>query len=749
MKKSLYILAAFAAIVFVSCQKEQEKKQEDTTIEQVVEQKGTVLHASVNEPEDTKVTANPVGVFAWQTSDKIAVLDDNGDAVEFSASSAGSSSEFTCASSISLGDYAQYPYSADFVGVGNTLEFRIPEVITYSANATNMPMLGKISGDAATFKAVGGLLKLIVYGVPEDATELEFAANNKKVSGAFEIADASIEAPVIETSDKGSGDNIITIDFTGKRSANMVFYFPLPTGTIDGFTLTFNDSELTSKTSSKNLVIERNDIIVAPAINLVVVPDESLTNEEISGTLENSYNGTAATISSVSGDWTYLNSCLQSSKYQIKNNGYLQTPEFTYNISEIVLNSVTGTSGGFTGTIYFSKSNSTAAANVLTSESCSGVNGGNVTLSVPSGYKTGYIKFSSTGRFSSVTVKFSGVSSTPTINISPVSPARTIGIGQNTTSNITGISLSNELDDLGIGVATSEAWLSATLSEGTLSISSTEYNHETTDRVGYVYLKATGAPTRTVTVTQKPSLVGIPSLSSEAGNKTFTVSWTPDEKAGSYEAYYSTTDNLANPDVVGTPLTVDDSSTPYTVTPSATLANGTPYYVYVRVASVSSSYNSIYAASPSWAKISVTPTAGGGSLPTPETITFGSLSLTNGDQYSSIGKGTSYANDKNFTISFAGGDNDGKYYTTGSGIRTYASDSGSFTINSSYYISKIVFTFSSDSYAPADAKYSVSTGSLTTGAGATWTGKAKEITITNTASSSHWRMQSLTVTYTE
>lgn len=746
MKKSIYLLAALSAALFASCAKDVEKENVETVIES-----GTTLRAVVEGATDTKVSANPVGVYSWQASDKIAVLDDNGDPFEFTASTAGVATEFTSASSITLGKYAQYPYSDKFAALEDNLDFHIPSAITYSANATNMPMLGKISGDAATFKAVGGLLKLIVYGVPGDATELEFAATNKKISGGFDIADATVEAPVIVTSAKGTGDNLITIDFAGKRSANMVFYIPLPTGTIDGFTLTFNDSELTSKSSSKELVVGRNDIIVAPAINLVVVPDASLTNAEISETLENSYNSEPATISSASGDWTYLNSCLQSSKYQIKNNGYLQTPEFTYNISEIVLNSVTGTSGGFTGTIYFCKSNSTAVANVLTSESCSGVNGKNVTLSIPSGYKTGYIKFSSTGRFSSVTVKFSGASSSPTINISPASPTRTIGIGQNTTSNITGISLSNALDDLGIGVTTSEAWLSATLSEGTLSISSTEYNHETTDRVGYVYLKATGATTRTVTVTQKPSLVASPSLSSDAGDKTFTVSWAPDEKASSYEAYYSTTDNLANPDVAGTPLTVDDSSTPYTVTPSATLTNGTPYYVYVRVASVSSSYSSIYAASTSWAKISVTPTAGGGSLPTPETITFSELSLTNGNQYTSIGKGTAYASTKNFTISFGGTANDGKYYTTGTGIRTYSNNTtnGYFTISSSYNISKVEFTFSADSNAPANTKYSVNTGSMTTGVGATWTGKAKEITITNTAGSGHWRMQSLTVTYTE
>lgn len=755
MKKTIFILTSLIAVSFAACQKNVEEEitemPEDNTAEVINPEvtPGSILHAVVGNETDTKVSANAIGTYTWQTSDKIAVLDNNGDAFEFTASSAGTSVDFTSSSSITFGDYAAYPYSASFAASGDYVEFFIPSTIEYSADATNMPMLGRISEGAATFRAVGGLLKLIVYGVPSDATSLEFSAKAQKISGGFDIDDASKADAKIVTTTKGTGDNIITIDFTGKRSENMVFYIPLPTGTIEGFDLTFDDSELTSKSSSKNLTVSRNDIIIAPTLNLTVVPDASLTNSEITSAVGNSYNASETkTITSASGTWTYLNACVQLSLYQMKSAGYLQLPTFSNNISEIVLNSVQGTSGGFTGTIYFSKTNSTAAAQVITSKACSGTNG-NVSLTVPAGYKTGYIKYSATGRLASVTVKFSGVSSTPSIDLSPVSPSRTIGVGSNTASDVTGITLSNPLDGTGIAVETSESWLEATLTGSTLSISSNSYNHSETDRIGYVYLKATGAEKRTVTVTQKPSLVSSPTLSSEAGDKTFTVSWAPDEKADSYVAYYSTTDNLENPDVAGTALTIDDSSTPYTVSPVVDLANGTPYYIYVKVATVGSSYSSIYAPSSVWAKISVTPTAGGGELPKPETITFSSLSLSNATQYTSIGKGTSYANDKNFTISFAGGDNDGKYYNTGSGIRTYASDSGNITVSSSYYISKIEFTFSTDGYAPSDGNYTVDTGSLTTGAGATWTGKSKSVIITNKAGSGHWRLQALTVTYTE
>ena len=47
-------------------------------------------------------------------------------------------------------------------------------------------------------------------------------------------------------------------------------------------------------------------------------------------------------------------------------------------------------------------------------------------------------------------------------------------------------------------------------------------------------------------------------------------------------------------------------------------------------------------------------------------ITFSEKGLTNGVQYLEP-----FTIDANTTITFAGGDNDGKYYTTGSGMRTY------------------------------------------------------------------------------
>lgn len=125
-------------------------------------------------------------------------------------------------------------------------------------------------------------------------------------------------------------------------------------------------------------------------------------------------------------------------------------------------------------------------------------------------------------------------------------------------------------------------------------------------------------------------------------------------------------------------------------------------------------------------------------IPAPQTIVFADLGLTSGQQYTEPFSGGA------FTITFSGGEHDGKYYTTGSGIRTYTD--GSITVASTAYnIVKIKYVFA-EGNAPTAGKYTLNEGTLTTGNTAYWTGKAKSIVLTDNAST-QWRLQSVTVTY--
>ena len=119
-------------------------------------------------------------------------------------------------------------------------------------------------------------------------------------------------------------------------------------------------------------------------------------------------------------------------------------------------------------------------------------------------------------------------------------------------------------------------------------------------------------------------------------------------------------------------------------------------------------------------------------------ITFSSLGLENGVQYTypfSFSDGST-------TITFGGGGNDGKYYDTGTGIRTYSG--GYFTIASSKEITQITFTWSGNSYKPnTNDIVNVGTYNKSTN---TWTGSANSVTFTRPSASDHWRLQSVTVT---
>lgn len=123
----------------------------------------------------------------------------------------------------------------------------------------------------------------------------------------------------------------------------------------------------------------------------------------------------------------------------------------------------------------------------------------------------------------------------------------------------------------------------------------------------------------------------------------------------------------------------------------------------------------------------------------PETIVFSQLGLTDGTQYADP-----FDEGGHFTITFAGGANDGKYYNTGSGIRIYGD--GTITIASEFTISEIAFTWSGSSYKP-DSDVAVPSGySVET---SKWTGSAKSIVLTRPTGTGHWRLQAVTVTYAD
>ena len=118
------------------------------------------------------------------------------------------------------------------------------------------------------------------------------------------------------------------------------------------------------------------------------------------------------------------------------------------------------------------------------------------------------------------------------------------------------------------------------------------------------------------------------------------------------------------------------------------------------------------------------------------TIDFSTLGLENGVQYTTPFDGG------DFTVTFAGGTNDGKYYTTGTAIRVYGG--GTMTIAAkSGNLTKLVITFDG-SNKPADG--TVVDGGTYDAETGTWTGSASSVVFTRPSGSGHWRVQKVEAT---
>ena len=120
-----------------------------------------------------------------------------------------------------------------------------------------------------------------------------------------------------------------------------------------------------------------------------------------------------------------------------------------------------------------------------------------------------------------------------------------------------------------------------------------------------------------------------------------------------------------------------------------------------------------------------------------EAIVFADLGLENGTQYTDPFDGGS------FTVTFAGGTNDGKYYNTGQAIRVYGN--GSMTVAAkSGNLTKVIVTFAEGaSFRPEGADV-VDKGTFDPGTGV-WTGSAPSVTFTRPEGNGHWRVQKVSV----
>ncbi|MBR6978285.1 MAG: hypothetical protein IKH88_00430 [Prevotella sp.] len=95
------------------------------------------------------------------------------------------------------------------------------------------------------------------------------------------------------------------------------------------------------------------------------------------------------------------------------------------------------------------------------------------------------------------------------------------------------------------------------------------------------------------------------------------------------------------------------------------------------------------------------------------------------------------------TFSKANGSYSPKYYNIGNAVRIYGGNT--LTVDAdSHDIIQITMVFQK-SNSPSNSDFSVDCGSATIGVITTWTGNSNTVVFTNTASTGHWRLQTITV----
>ena len=602
MKKNIfYTLAAVVTFLTFSCSKDTEVQTPDKPVPVdpiVPTEKSVVLSGAV---DATKVSSDNNGAYKWQASDIITILTDNGNNREFTAEEAGISTDFSGhipdADELE-GGFALYPASENHSISGTTITFNIPNELAWGADASYMPMYAPITiveqKPSASFKAVGGALKLILYNIPSGAAYLAFTAASVNIAGDFSL-DTTAETPVIS----GGESKEIDINFSDNYSANKVFYIPLPPVTLTGgFTISIFDdeaNELFSVTSTKGITIGRNKLVIAPALNCGAPPtaDDQLTNSDITGSgLGGSYADVV--ITSATGKTWNVNALKSSSRIQLKKDvttSYIQLPAYDDNIASVVLNGVyNGSGSAYTGTIKIvtALNDGEELASVTPSISA----GDNVSLSLPDGNKSGYIISNDAAlQITSITVKFRGIDY-PTISAD--SEELTIPVGDLSVS--TDVTLSYPVDGLGVSalLGNNADWIdTAVIENGELTVTAKATNTTDTDRVATVTLKASGASNKDISVTQKSCVVPNPTdLAAIAGEEIATITWTKEAHATSYLAFLHTA-TTATPANGGTDVSnsAQLSDGVYTIALDG-LTNNQTYYLYVKVNEVVDNYQS-------------------------------------------------------------------------------------------------------------------------------------------------------------
>lgn len=597
--KKIVIAFTTIALIAVSCAKVTEISNEQNTEDPQVSTYS--LRATVNQ-ESTKVQADNAGIFSWQAGDVISVLDNTNTPNEYTTTTGGVDVNFS--GSIApdeLGAYAFYPANDNH----NNTVFALGPEIDWKANASNMPMVGPIVSETASFKTVGAVIKLVCFNVDDNARVLQVTSLSSKLAGTFAFDSSPMSINTENTGDASL--KTLTINFSASDIAacnkNMVFYIPVPCGNLGKLTFTIktaaDGTTLFSQTTGGTISVSRNQVVIPPVLNCsrgILMWSETFKGYD--GTEDFT---TAQDIQTTSPTYEAFAYGGASIKYLADDSGtkvyptdkfaggaapelLIKSGNKTFTVKNVPTNSAKK--------LYMSfKSNKSSFTITPSGDATASttVSDGVVfsTISNPSALTSLDIEIKNTASANARVDDFEvrAVESYTSPSITPDLTSLTIAVAagdENSASTL--FTFLNPVDDLPLSAIASDDWIRPEISgTGPYTLTVTADKKTTAgSRAGLVILRATGV-SKTISVSQPSALVSKPSVLVTPGDGTFTATWTKDENASGYVVY------LGDPSDEANNVTAEVSLSAGTYTLTKDVANG-DYDLYVGISGVTTNY---------------------------------------------------------------------------------------------------------------------------------------------------------------
>ncbi len=222
------------------------------------------------------------GTLTWTKNDKIGILNSANSFNVFTLSSDPGSADGEFTGTLSSGtspmNLAVYP-AGDHSYSDGKLTVKLPSVYgdkstAYSPN-TNAIMKADVEGNKLVFRHLGGILCFTVNSLPVGTYEVTLIGSG--ISGEFEVKDG-----VIAKAEDAEDCKVSYVFSPLTESVGKAFYFPLPTGSYEKFTLSIvgdNEVRTSSISFGEAKSLDRRDFVKFPNLD---AEELSVTNIDVS-----------------------------------------------------------------------------------------------------------------------------------------------------------------------------------------------------------------------------------------------------------------------------------------------------------------------------------------------------------------------------------------------------------------------------------------------------------------------------------